>query len=250
LKGKPASPILELIMTLLETSLAAPLAVPALGMAAGVERGSPFPSARRLPQPTVPDEVHYLQLLQDAVKRLRDAESRIAEQKERIEHLEALTMTDELTGLLNRRGFVDAFRRELGAARRSGKGGVLVIVDLDGFKAVNDIHGHLCGDHYLRQVARALSDNVRAHDVVARFGGDEFALLLTNVEAKQGALRAEALSRRFNALTCRWQMLELPLRASFGVEAFGADDREEDVIRRADAAMYKAKKANRMARVG
>jgi diguanylate cyclase (GGDEF)-like protein len=241
---------MEPIMTLLETSLAAPLAVPALGMAAGVERGLPFSAPRRLPQPTTPDEVHYLQLLQDAVKRLRDAESRIAEQKERIEHLETLTMTDELTGLLNRRGFVDAFRRELAAARRSGKGGVLVIVDLDGFKAVNDIHGHLCGDHYLRHVARALTDNVRAHDVVARFGGDEFAVLLTNVEASQGAQRAKALSRRFNALTCRWQMLELPLRASFGVEAFGADDREEDVIRRADAAMYKAKKANRMARVG
>ncbi len=239
-------------MTLLETNLAAPLAAPALGLAVGVERGLPFPAPRRLPQQgTLPlDEAAYGKLLQDTLLRLRAAEVRIAEQKQRIDHLEALAMTDELTGLPNRRGFVDAFRRELASARRSGKGGVLVIVDLDGFKAVNDIHGHLCGDQYLRQVGRALADNVRAHDVVARFGGDEFAVLLTDVEAFQGTQRADALSRRFNELSCRWQMLDLPLRASFGVEAYGANDREEDVIRRADAAMYMIKKANRAVRVG
>ncbi|MQP68674.1 diguanylate cyclase [Niveispirillum sp. SYP-B3756] len=233
-------------MTLLDTNLAVPLAASALGLAVGVERGLPFPAPRRLP----PDDAAYGKLLQDAMLRLRAAEARIAEQKERIEHLEALAMTDELTGLPNRRGFVEAFRRELASARRSGKGGVLAIVDLDGFKAINDVHGHLCGDHYLRQVARALADNVRAHDVVARFGGDEFAVLLTDVEAGQGAERAKALSRRFNALTCRWQMLDLPLRASFGVEAYGANDREEEVIRRADAAMYQMKKSNRVARAG
>ena len=177
--------------------------------------------------------------------RLREAEARIEEQKERIAHLETLSMTDELTGLLNRRGFIEAFRRELAATRRTGMGGVLVIIDLDGFKAINDTHGHLCGDNYLRQAARTLRENVRAHDIVARFGGDEFAVLLTGTDAVQGTARADALSEIFNSQSCTWQMMELPLRASFGTQAYTGADREEDVIRRADAGMYRAKRSVR-----
>ncbi len=187
----------------------------------------------------------YVYLLQDTIMRLREAEATIAEQKDRIEHLETLSMTDELTGLLNRRGLVEAFRRELSSTRRSGLGGVLVIVDLDGFKAINDMHGHLCGDWYLRQAARTLKDNVRAHDIVARFGGDEFAILLTHTDQAQGVMRAEALSDIFNAGTCQWQMLNLPLRGSFGIQPFAAGDQEEEVIRRADAGMYRAKRQAR-----
>lgn len=184
----------------------------------------------------------YVFLLQDTIIRLREAEAKIVQQKERIEHLETLSMTDELTGLQNRRGFVEALRRELASAKRSGVGGVLVIIDLDGFKAVNDTHGHLCGDWYLRQVAGVLKDNVRANDIVARFGGDEFAVLLTHTDKDQAMQRAQALSATFNAQVCRWQMHDLPIRGSFGMQAFGADDQEEDVIRRADAGMYKAKR--------
>lgn len=184
----------------------------------------------------------YVYLLQDTIMRLREAEAKIAEQKDRIDHLETLSMTDELTGLLNRRGFVDAFRRELASAGRKGTGGVLVMIDLDGFKAINDTHGHLCGDWYLRHAARTLKENVRAHDVVARFGGDEFAVLLTDTDQAQGLARAEALSSIFNAGTCQWQMLTLPLRASFGVQPYGAGDQEEDVIRRADSGMYRVKR--------
>lgn len=184
----------------------------------------------------------YVYLLQDTIMRLREAETKIAEQKERIEHLETLSMTDELTGLLNRRGFVEAFRRELASARRTGVGGVLVIIDLDGFKDINDTYGHLCGDWYLRQASRTLKENVRAHDIVARFGGDEFAVLLTHTDQSQGLIRAEALSSTFNASTCQWQMRSLALRASFGTHPFAGGDQEEDVIRRADAGMYRVKR--------
>ncbi|OYQ32740.1 hypothetical protein CHU95_18460 [Niveispirillum lacus] len=187
----------------------------------------------------------YVYLLQDTIMRLREAEAKIAEQKERIEHLETLSMTDELTGLLNRRGFVEAFRRELASVRRTGMGGVLVIIDLDGFKQINDTYGHLCGDWYLRQSARALRDNVRAHDIVARFGGDEFAVLLTHTDPTQGLARAETLSTTFNATACQWQMNRLPLRGSFGTHPFTGADLEEDVIRRADAGMYRAKRRNK-----
>lgn len=189
----------------------------------------------------------YVYLLQDTIMRLREAEAKVAEQKERIEHLETLSMTDELTGLLNRRGFVEAFRRELAMAKRTGVGGVLVIIDLDGFKAINDTHGHLCGDWYLRQTARTLKDNVRANDIVARFGGDEFAVLLTHTDKVQGMARAEALSSIFNAQTCQWQMRTLPLRGSFGMQPFAPGDQEEELIRRADAGMYRVKRAAKSA---
>lgn len=190
----------------------------------------------------------YVYLLQDTIMRLREAEAKITEQKERIEHLETLSMTDELTGLLNRRGFVEAFRRELAATRRTGVGGVLVIIDLDGFKAINDNHGHLCGDWYLRQTARVLKENVRANDIVARLGGDEFAVLLTYTDHAQGMARAEALSSIFNAAACQWQMHTLPMRGSFGTQAFGVGDQEEELIRRADAGMYRAKRKAKAAR--
>lgn len=180
-------------------------------------------------------------LLRDALLRLREAEATIAEQRERIDHLETLSMTDELTGLLNRRGLVEAFRRELAGAMRGGSGGVLVMVDLDGFKAINDTHGHLCGDHYLRHVAKVLRQNVRAQDVVARLGGDEFVVLLTRTAADKGQARADTLAKRFHAAACPWQRLALPLAASFGVHAYAPHDDAEKVMRQADAAMYKVK---------
>ncbi|MFV3075734.1 GGDEF domain-containing protein [Niveispirillum fermenti] len=190
----------------------------------------------------------YVFLLQDTIMRLREAEARIARQQERIDHLETLSVTDELTGLLNRRGFMDAFRRELAAGRRSGVGGVLVMIDLDGFKSINDSHGHQCGDWYLRQVGQVLKDMVRAHDIVARLGGDEFAVLLTGTDRAQGFARAETLAAEFNAQSCQWQMTSLPLRGSFGAEAFAATDQEEEVMRRADMGMYRAKRAGKAAR--
>ena len=209
--------------------------------------GLPFPAPRTLALPTLQaDDVDPALLA--LRKRLWEAEATIAAQRERIDHLETLTLTDELTGLLNRRGFIQAFRRELATAMRRGHGGMLLIVDLNGFKAINDTYGHQCGDVYLRHAARALCDNVRGQDVVARLGGDEFAVLLTHLTPEQGQARAAALSGQFHARSCPWQMRELPLRASFGAHPFTGDDREEDVIRRADAAMYQMKKDAKAAR--
>lgn len=258
-------------MSLFDTTLSHPSH--ATSAALGMDRGLPFPVPPRFPAhaqnvpnalaalarqmqpgassglgPVAMGPETYVYLLQDTIMRLREAEATIAEQKERIDQLETLSMTDELTGLLNRRGFVDAFRRELAGAKRTSVGGVLVIIDLDGFKNINDTHGHLCGDWYLRQAARTLQDNVRGHDIVARFGGDEFAVLLTRTEPCQGAARAEALAQVFNQQVCHWQLKALPLCASFGTEAYGPDDKEDEIVRRADAGMYRAKRSSRKGR--
>lgn len=184
-------------------------------------------------------------MLKEMAARLADAERTIAYQRERIDYLETLSTTDELTGLTNRRGFAAAFRRELAAAERHRQGGVLVMVDLDRFKEINDQHGHQAGDAYLREVARVLRDNVRPQDVVARLGGDEFAVLLTRVGAEAGRSRAMHLSFILSNHSLVWGSQTLPLRASFGATAYGAHDREEEIMRRADSHMYEAKAANR-----
>jgi len=190
----------------------------------------------------------YSLMLEEMVGKLREAQRTIREQQERIDHLQTLTQTDELTGLLNRRGFLEAFGRELAAVRRGAEAGVLVLVDLDGFKGINDRLGHLAGDHYLRQVARALRSQVRAHDIVARLGGDEFVVLLTRTAAEPALGRAGELAALFNSLTCRWGRDELPLCASFGAEPYDRDSRAEDVVRQADVKMYASKSARKAAR--
>ena len=177
-------------------------------------------------------------LLDEALAKLAEAEERLAEQQERIEYLESLAQTDELTGLPNRRGFNSQFRRTLAAARRQGGiGGVMVMVDLDGFKAINDTHGHLAGDAYLRHVARFLAARVRDHDVVARLGGDEFAILLTGVDEATGTQRAHELAQAANADVMTWEGVRLPIRFSIGAQPYFAEDDEDEFLRQADHRM-------------
>lgn len=178
------------------------------------------------------------------LSKLAEAEETITQQQERIAYLESLALTDELTGLVNRRGFNQHLKRELAAARRQGSGGgVLVMIDLDGFKAINDTHGHLAGDSYLRQVARLLQAHVRQHDVVARLGGDEFALLLTDTDPATGAARAAELAALANREHAAWNGQALPIRFSVGVQPYGPSDQEDEVLRRADVKMYRDKGA-------
>ncbi|HYG85851.1 MAG TPA: GGDEF domain-containing protein [Azospirillum sp.] len=174
--------------------------------------------------------------------KLAEAEDTISRQQERIAYLESLILTDELTGLINRRGFNQHLKRELAAARRQGSGGgILLIIDLDGFKAINDTHGHLAGDSYLRQVARLLQSHVRQHDVVARLGGDEFAVLLTNTDPVAGAVRAAQFTKLENREHATWGGQMLPIRFSIGIEPYGPADQEDEVILRADVKMYRNK---------
>ena len=105
---------------------------------------------------------------------------------------------DPLTGLLNRRGFEKELSRVLATARRYDEQGVLIYLDLDDFKRVNDNYGHSAGDEMLKQVACFLDKSVRRSDYVARLGGDEFAILLIKISDMNGILRAEIMNRRLN----------------------------------------------------
>ncbi len=146
---------------------------------------------------------------------------------------EVLAATDPLTGCLNRRAFLDRLDR----AAAAGAGWVVCLVDLDGFKGVNDRSGHAAGDAVLRAVAVAMSGVVRGTDTVARLGGDEFAVL-----AQADAGGSEALAVRLREAVAR-AGADTGVTASVGVTEVRPGDEGDEVLSRADQAMYRAKGA-------
>jgi len=149
---------------------------------------------------------------------------------------QAFTCT--LTGLPNRRAFSLALTREISRAERYGTPFSLVLMDLDHFKKINDTLGHDHGDELLRRVARLLVDQVRREDVVARWGGEEFALLLPSTHLEDAKRLAERLRQVLEAQ--HWGVT-----ASFGVAEYVLGEEEENLFRRADQALYRAKNAGR-----
>ncbi len=178
-----------------------------------------------------------------AMAAAKAAEKTIAEQQKRLVHFERLAVTDALTGLLNRRGFDAEIRRTMAAARRYHEKGVLISIDLDGFKPVNDSFGHAAGDAVLRHVAKLLSDNVRATDSLGRLGGDEFAILLTRTTWQAGLQRAEAFDALINGAFVPWAGQTITVQASFGFQTYGPDDDLGQLLIHADNAMYATKRA-------
>ena len=171
-----------------------------------------------------------------------EAERRLAEQAARIALLERLVSVDALTGVLNRRGFRRHLRRAVAAANRHGEHGVLIYVDLDGFKPINDTYGHPAGDRVLCEVARVLEKNIRETDSVGRLGGDEFAILLTRTPWRDGEKRAHALGRLINDTVVNWNGRMLAVGASMGIQPYGPHDDDETVLGLADRAMYRNKR--------
>ena len=169
------------------------------------------------------------------------ADQRVAELESRLAYLESLTVTDELTMALNRRGFLMAFSRAIDAARRGGSTGVVIICDLDGFKAVNDHLGHAIGDTVLRQVATVLMRRVRKMDAVARLGGDEFALLLISASVTSAHRKCQTLAEEL-AATVQIGGRPIGMSASFGIAAYDGTEDEEALLHRADMAMYAEKR--------
>jgi diguanylate cyclase (GGDEF)-like protein len=169
------------------------------------------------------------------------AEREIATLRERIVRLEALVATDELTGVLNRRGFEAEMLRTLDLARRHGETGVLLFVDLDDFKRINDTFGHAAGDEVLRHVALLLKKSVRRSDVVARLGGDEFVVLLTKACAAGGTSRRVALEQILRSAVVHWHDQVIRVDASVGARPYGPCDQYDALIRDADEHMYAEK---------
>ncbi|MFZ5913284.1 MAG: GGDEF domain-containing protein [Pseudomonadota bacterium] len=190
---------------------------------------------------TFKQQPDYNSFIAQVLSLAAQAEQRIAEQEARIQHLESLSTTDELTGLLNRRGFTEGLCRVLQSARRYDEEGVLAFIDLDGFKAINDTHGHEAGDLILRRVSELLLSNVRKTDLVARIGGDEFAVIFVQAEKLIGRKRAEVLRQLLNVSTVSYDGAMVPVRASLGCADYSVWSQPDELIRKADRAMYREK---------
>lgn len=161
--------------------------------------------------------------------------------KESQRRVEFLATHDELTNLPNRTLFMDRMRQAIARARRDGGVFSIFFVDLDNFKIVNDSLGHQAGDDLLREVGRRLRDCVRASDTVARFGGDEFALLVEDAAADDAELTARRIAEAL-ARPVEIQGKSVYASASMGICLFPEDGSDADtLLKNADAAMYNAK---------
>jgi diguanylate cyclase (GGDEF)-like protein len=173
------------------------------------------------------------------VQRMRQHEAR----------LEALGTTDALTGLKNRRGFRDAAVAELSRAQRSGTPVSVLMLDIDHFKRVNDVHGHAAGDAVLARVGATLRGEMRDHDVIGRYGGEEFVVLLPGVEEEAARQIAERLRARVSAGETEAGGGTVRVTATLGVASWGPRrGRRADLdalVARADDALYRGKEGGR-----
>jgi diguanylate cyclase (GGDEF)-like protein len=169
-------------------------------------------------------------------------EAELAAMRARIAELETHAERDPLTGIFNRRGFERELGRAAAHVRRYGGNAALVYLDLDGFKPVNDRHGHAAGDAVLKAVAAALLGSVRASDMVARIGGDEFAVLLWNLTDAAARNKADAIEHMIAETAVPWGGQTVMVGATAGIAVLTADSDVMELVARADAAMYARKR--------
>jgi diguanylate cyclase (GGDEF)-like protein len=206
------------------------------------ERGSDTAAAAAAAKPAKPRSRAAAVRLNAEVERLA---AELQASRERVANLEATLDIDPLTETLNRRGFERELKRSLAYVKRYGATAALIYLDLDDFKPVNDRHGHAAGDAVLKAIAAALSSRVRASDVVARIGGDEFAVLLWNISEPDARAKAAALEAAAYAAPVVCGRSTIAVAASAGVTFCGPTDAAAEVLARADAAMYARKVARR-----
>ena len=179
--------------------------------------------------------------LQFALLAMEEAEKRIKRQEIRIKHLESLSVTDELTQLLNRRGFLQQFQYSLSISRRNNTGGSLMILDLDKFKQINDTYGHSAGDDVLQNVGVSISKVVRDSDIVGRIGGDEFSILMPGANPTTVTKRISQVHSAISKMKFPWNYQNLTIEGSIGRCDYQGKENEHEIFNVADTSMYQQK---------
>jgi diguanylate cyclase (GGDEF)-like protein len=177
----------------------------------------------------------------------KEVVNRTAELKKAKDKMEQLSITDGLTGLYNYRYLIHSIESELRRAIRYHRILALLLMDIDYFKNLNDTYGHLCGDFVIKTVATLLKSNVRGTDVVARYGGDELAVMLIETNRKSALEVAEKLKQAIGSHTFQWRTKELSVNVSIGLATAPVPGIQDgsDLVDAADRALYQAKKAGR-----
>ncbi len=156
-----------------------------------------------------------------------------------LEQERELARTDDLTGLLNRRSFMEIAQQEINRARRFRHPFTVAYMDVDNFKAVNDQHGHSTGDAVLRELSQTIQQNLREIDVIARLGGDEFVILMPETDDAAAETVVQRMHQQLTAVVARGQW---PISFSIGVVTWTTPPRTVDfMLKRADDAMYAVK---------
>ncbi|QID34078.1 GGDEF domain-containing protein [Pampinifervens florentissimum] len=178
------------------------------------------------------------------LKRIEEQQHMIEELKERLEQAETEANIDYLTNTFNRRSFERALRESFEEYKKRQAIFSLVLIDLDGFKRVNDLYGHSAGDLVLRRIALLLRQNLRAKDILARWGGDEFAVLMPGTRREQAIAVAERLKKAVEDLEVVVEGEKVSLSFSYGVvESEDRFSSLEEMIKEADYLMYHQKKS-------
>ena len=187
--------------------------------------------------PRVRDAIMTLMSEVDSLRR------ELHQTRERLDEAEKTADQDHLLPVLNRRAFVRELSRHMSFASRYGMPASLIYFDLDGFKFVNDTHGHAAGDAVLAHVADIMLASVRDSDIVGRLGGDEFGILLNHANQEQAHKKAESLAETLNVRPTVWQGRTIPIGFSYGAFELRQGDDATMVMARADEAMYAQKRA-------
>lgn len=174
-----------------------------------------------------------------------EMEKSLEDLREEAARLHRKAHIDELTGVCNYSRLMDVLDRQIAAARRRQKPLCVMMSDLDYFKKVNDTYGHLAGDEVLRHAAERIQSAIRDFDVVGRFGGEEFAVILVNTDQKLAEIIAERIRHEIAATPIHTRGHNIPVTISIGLAMLRGDEERDAVIERADRAMYEAKRMGR-----
>lgn len=182
-----------------------------------------------------------------AHEQVRRAEEKIESLKSELEQLRGLVQTDQMTGAFNRRGLEDIFKREAARADRNAQSLGVVIVDIDNFKQINDNFGHQYGDAVLINFVAVAKDTLRPSDIIARFGGEEFIILLPDVEMENALTIIQRLQNNLAKSYANYvdEHRAIPVTFSAGVALRSFGEHQNSVINRADKALYQAKRTGK-----
>jgi diguanylate cyclase (GGDEF)-like protein len=172
---------------------------------------------------------------------------RLIKSRETASRLEEISLIDDLTGIYNRRGFHSLSRHHLEISKRTGRGMLVCFFDLDHMKSINDVHGHVAGDTILMAAAGVLKKTFRGSDILSRWGGDEFVVMMINADSENMQAIEERICKNINAYNDAAEH-QYVLSMSWGIATYDPASRDdlEDIIVRADALMYRDKMRKRV----